>query len=130
MPPIAFLFKADEARLSDFEVILDAIFTSVLATYPESLFHVRSGGILLSRFSQRMTAVSRGAVFKEKSVSYTLSDDRDLRAVLAVAFAESAGARHHNLEVQTLPAKLLRRPIDCVTVSDMPLSCGDGIHAD
>jgi uncharacterized protein DUF6883 len=130
MPPIAFLFKGDEARLSDFQVILDAIFEAILAMNPECTLHVRSGGILLNCFSQRTTAVSRGRVFKNKSISYTLNDDKELRATLAVAFAASAGSRHHNLEVQTLPAMLLRQPIDCVTGSEIPLSCGDAIHDD
>lgn len=130
MAPIAFLFKGAESRLSDFEIILDSIFRTILAINPESLFHVRSGGILLPYFSQRTTAVSRETVSSGKSVSHTLRDDKELRATLAVAFAASAGTLHHNLEVQTLPAMLLRQPIDCVTVSAIPLSCGDAINED
>jgi hypothetical protein len=130
MPPIAFLFKGDEARLSDFDLILDAIFKSVLSKNPKCSFHVRSGSILLTSLSQRTTAVGRGRVFNLKSVGYTLSDDKELRATLAVALAASAGNRHHNLEVQALPAMLLSKPIDCVAVSEIPLFCGESIHED
>src|SRR5438045_7684058 len=122
MRPIAFLFRGDELRPSDFDTILGAIFKTVLKMNQRSLFHLRSGGILLTRFSQRTTAVSRGRVFKNKSVSYTLNDDKELRATLAVAFAASAGSRHHSLEVQALPATLLRHPVDCVTASAISLS--------
>lgn len=47
MPPIAYLFRADLASISDLEVLLKAIFRSVLTICPESSFQVRSGGIFL-----------------------------------------------------------------------------------
>jgi hypothetical protein len=128
MPPTAFLFRADELRISDFGLILNIIFSRILASDRESKFHVSSGGILLSRFSEKTTAVGRGRLFNSKNVKYTLSDDKTLRAILAVAFGESVGSRHHKLDVQAIPATLLRQSIDCVTVSEMPISSGDAIH--
>ena len=107
MPPIAYLFRGDVARVTDLEGILKAIFRSVLTICPEYSFHVRSGGILLPSFSQRTTGVRRGTIFGRHSVSYTVNDDKDLRATLADAFAESAGSRYHQVDVETL-SKLLR----------------------
>lgn len=128
MPPIAYLFRADLARVTDLEVILKAIFRSVLSICPEYSFQVRSGGIFLHFFTRRTTGARRGTIFGLDSVSHTLNDDGDFRATLAVAFAESAGSRHHQIDVETLPKLLLTKPIDCVTVSDLPLFCSDSIH--
>src|SRR5260370_18348852 len=125
MPPIAFLFRGDESRVSDFDLICKAIFEAVLAIAPEVNFDVRSGGILLWTFTEKTTAVQRTLAGKWRSSGRTISDDKDLRATLAVRFAASASAQYNHLQVKTLPRLLLRHNIECITVSDIPAKCAD-----
>ncbi len=126
--PVAFLFNGDEARVIDFDVICEAIFRAVLSDSPKTAFDVRSGGVLLWRFSERTTAVHRTMVAKRLSDGYTISNDKDLRKKLAVAFAASVGAQYHRLEPESLPWTLLTHPIECVTVSELSHTCADAIH--
>jgi len=130
MPTIAFLFRGDDSRVSDFDLICEAIFQTVLTLGPEGVFDVRSGGILLWRFSERITAVHRTLVAKRTSIGHTVRDDKELRATLAVAFAASVSAQRHHLDVKSLPRTLLRQPVECITVSDLPAACIDVVHKD
>jgi hypothetical protein len=128
MPTIAFLFQGDDLRVGDFDLICEAIFQAVLSTTSEDNFHLRSGGILLQRFSERMTAVSRARISNRPTISYTVSDDKALRATIAAAFAVSASAQHHRFETEALSTVFVTKEVECVTVSDMRLGCADLIH--
>ncbi len=125
---VAFLFNGSEARASDFDVICEAIFEAVLNDSPEAAFDVRSGGVLLWRFSERTMAVHRTMVAKRLSDGYTISDNKDVRKKLAVALADSVSSQYHHLEPEVLPWTLLRHSVECVTVSELTHTCADAIH--
>jgi len=128
MPTIAFLFRGDELRVTDLDLIYDGIFKSVLSATPEGNFHLSSGAILLDRFSSRITSVGSNRVAGHSAISWTVSDEKKLRATIAVTFAQSACARYHRLEAASLPRVLLTQSIECVTISDTTLLCADQIH--
>jgi hypothetical protein len=130
MTPIAFLFRTDKLQTSDLDRWCRIIFRHVLAATPEANFHLRAGGVLLWRFTYRTSAVERKTRGKYPSVSHTLSDDAELRATLAVAFAKSAAAQPHHIDTDELSTVLLREKIDCITVSEMSAECGELVHAE
>jgi hypothetical protein len=100
----------------------------VLSATPEGNFHLSSGAILLDRFSSRITSVGSNRVAGHSAISWTVSDEKKLRATIAVTFAQSACARYHRLEAASLPRVLLTQSIECVTISDTTLLCADQIH--
>lgn len=130
MPTIAYLFASEKLIPSDLYIdsCCRMIFSNVLASSPWADFHLRSGGLLLWRFSYRTTGVERTAAGKYPSVSHTLSDDKELRATLAVTFAKSVAAQYHHIDSATLSTTLLRQTIECITASDLPYECSDLIH--
>jgi hypothetical protein len=130
MPTIALLFNGDQLKVSDADLITRTIFDAVLRTAPESRFQLRSGGVLLSRFSYRTTAVHRSKIGKHTALGYTQSDDKELRKTLAVTFAASVAAQYHRIDADELSYLLLIHNIECFTISDIPLSCSDHIHSE
>jgi len=47
---------------------------------------------------------------------------------LAVAFASSAASKFHLLDADKLATTLLTIPVDCVTVSNLPIDCTESVH--
>lgn len=130
MPTVAFLFNGNQLKFSDSDLITTVIFESVLRIAPESHLQLRSGGVLLWRFSYRTTAVHRSKVGKHAPLGYTQSDDKDLRKTLALAFASSVAAQYHRIDTDELSYLLLVHNMECFTVSDIPLACADRIHSE
>jgi hypothetical protein len=130
MPTIAFLFRGDDFNAGDSDLVCEVVFRTVFGTAHDATFHLRSGGILLHRFSERITALSRETVSGRSNVGLTVSDDKKLRATLAVAFADSVAAGYHHLQTTDLSRELLTAPVECVAASDIDLGCASQIHND
>src|SRR5260370_39640288 len=128
MPTIAYLFSGDDVRPTDLDLVCRAIFAQVLSEMPGASFHLRSGGILLWTFSSRTTAIQRSKVGKYPSVGHTESDDKALRSALAVAFARSVAARYHRIDTGALPSMLMKLAVECITSSELSITCSDLIH--
>jgi hypothetical protein len=75
-----------------------------------------------------MTAVNSTGASKHSSTGHTVSDDKDLRKKLAVAFAESASANYHRLETTKLAWTLLTHNVECFSVFDVTIECADAAH--
>jgi hypothetical protein len=130
MATVAFLFNGDRLKFVDANLITRIVFESVLQIAPESHFHLRSGGVLLWRFSYRTTAVHRTKVGKHTSLGHTQSDDKELRKTLALAFASSVSAQYHHIDADELSFLLLIHNVECFTISDVSLTCSNHIHSE
>lgn len=121
MRPHAFLFNGDDGQLQATlgDSMWQNFFSAILQNASAHAFDVRSGAILLTEFTDRITGVERGRVGGPRSVGYTLADDKDLRKAFALDFAESAGVFWSSSNVRELTWALLMHPVECVTISDL-----------
>lgn len=131
MRPHIFLFNGDDAELQARlgSSMWRSFFSAILQHAPTSAFDVRSGAILLSDFTYRITGVQRGKMGGTRAISHTLEDDKDLRKTIALDFAESACVFWSSINVHDLTWALLTHNVECIMVSDLDMGVRDVINS-